>query len=280
MKIPEGLLKDSSIERIEDGFVRSIGRGIDHAPPWSFCIDPIGMYYDATRPSALEYLCNNLDHHGFKLMEKHAAAAMSLLLSTGITKYNGIAASNPAHPPIYRPDAVLVLGQVEDDASITRNKNAISTNKSLLERAVSDNPSSMIYFKQHPDCLGARRRAGYINCPQSERIIEVDPDVSLPEALTSVDIVYTISSLGGFEALLRGKRVVTFGNPFYAGWGLTTDHVAFPRRKVSLSILELFYVAYMQYPAYLNPHTGQRLALINVIQELSSINATTIPNDS
>ena len=32
-----------------------------------------------------------------------------------------------------------------------------------------------------------------------------------------------MTSLTGFDALLRGKRVVTHGLPFYAGWGLTTD---------------------------------------------------------
>ena len=33
----------------------------------------------------------------------------------------------------------------------------------------------------------------------------------------------TMTSLAGFEALLRGKPVTTHGQPFYAGWGLTED---------------------------------------------------------
>ncbi|MCK7513769.1 MAG: hypothetical protein MZV70_63660 [Desulfobacterales bacterium] len=45
-----------------------------------------------------------------------------------------------------------------------------------------------------------------------------------------VDEVHTLTSLAGFEALLRGKRVVAYGQPFYAGWGLTTDFLP-PRAR-------------------------------------------------
>jgi capsular polysaccharide export protein len=163
----------------------------------------------------------------------------------------------------------LVLGQVEDDRSLTRNANVISTNTGLLARAKSDHPNATIYFKQHPDCIGERRRPGYVAIAPGSGIVEIDHAVALPEALAYADTVYTISSLGGFEALLRGKRVVTFGAPFYAGWGLTTDHVSFPRRTRTLSVLELFYVAYMLYPIYLHPGTGEKLTLAEVIREMA-----------
>lgn len=268
--IPPKLLSDLEIERIEDGFVRSIGRGVDHTMPWSLCIDKVGIYYDATRPSYLEVLCNNLDRHAFKSVEPDAADAMELLLSTGVTKYNGL--SKDAAVPIAQSgsNSVLVLGQVEDDRSLTRNFNAISTNSELLARARADNPSSTIYFKQHPDCLGERRRPGYVAIASSRGLVEIDHAIPLPDALAYADTVYTISSLGGFEALMRGKQVITFGAPFYAGWGLTKDHVSFPRRTRNLTVLELFYVAYILYPIYLNPQTGERLTLVEVIRHLSN----------
>ena len=34
-----------------------------------------------------------------------------------------------------------------------------------------------------------------------------------------------LPSLGGFEALIRGLSVITYGLPFYAGWGLTEDKI-------------------------------------------------------
>ena len=39
---------------LEDGFLRSYGLGVDDDPPLSLVVDPVGIYYDATRPSWLE----------------------------------------------------------------------------------------------------------------------------------------------------------------------------------------------------------------------------------
>ncbi|MFP3353495.1 hypothetical protein R0K04_19110, partial [Pseudoalteromonas sp. SIMBA_153] len=39
--------------------------------------------------------------------------------------------------------------------------------------------------------------------------------IHLVDALESINHVYTITSLGGFEALLRGKKVTVLGRPFY-----------------------------------------------------------------
>lgn len=37
--------------------------------------------------------------------------------------------------------------------------------------------------------------------------------------LAGADVVYTVTSQMGFEALMLGKEVHCFGMPFYAGWG-------------------------------------------------------------
>ena len=55
--------------------------------------------------------------------------------------------------------------------------------------------------------------------------------------LDAVDAVYTVSSGLGFEAVLAGKRVVTFGSPFYAGWGFTEDRNLKVARPVGISPL-------------------------------------------
>jgi capsular polysaccharide export protein len=36
-------------------------------------------------------------------------------------------------------------------------------------------------------------------------------------SLSAVDEVHTLTSLAGFQALLRGKPVTCYGQPFYAG---------------------------------------------------------------
>ena len=66
--------------------------------------------------------------------------------------------------------------------------------------------------------------------------------------------VHTMTSLAGFEALLRGLRVVVYGRPFYSGWGLTTDLPAFDRGR-RLTLDQLVAAALILYPRYLDPLT-------------------------
>jgi capsular polysaccharide export protein len=61
----------------------------------------------------------------------------------------------------------------------------------------------------------------------------------------------------GFEALLRGLPVTTYGAPFYAGWGLTTDRSDVPpRRRARPSIEALAHATLIDYPRYFDPKTG------------------------
>jgi len=72
-----------------------------------------------------------------------------------------------------------------------------------------------------------------------------------------VDEVHVNTSLTGFEALLRHKPVTTYGVPFYAGWGLTTDLGPVPsRRNATRTLDELVAAALLLYPRYLDPLTG------------------------
>ncbi len=287
MGLPPTLFTGLPRLRMEDGFVRSLGRGLDHNPPWSLCLDRQGMYFDASTPSDFEDLCNGFEDGAWSPeTAARARQAITLLQALAISKYNqprpSSTASLPLSPPVSDRGAVLVLGQVEDDRSITRNRTALASNRALLARAISDHPDKQVYFKQHPDCLGHPRRPGHVDLATFPTVGEIAASTTMTEALGLVDIVYTISSLGGFEALLQGKQVVTFGSPFYAGWGLTTDHVHFPRRRRKLSLLQLFHVAYILYPTYFNPHTGDRLELENVIRQFAkemNVNAQgPIPN--
>ena len=52
--------------------------------------------------------------------------------------------------------------------------------------------------------------------------------------LEKAEAVYCVTSQMGFEALLWGKPVRTFGMPFYAGWGLTQDELPSPARRFAL----------------------------------------------
>ncbi|TLD85849.1 galactosyltransferase-related protein [Helicobacter sp. MIT 05-5294] len=238
------------ITRVEDGFIRSLSLGSDLTRPFSLVFDDLGIYFDPTRPSRLEHILQHAQFSQELLQE--ARNLKEQILKSKISKYN-----INAHKKLELPQnkrTILVIGQVEDDASILYGA-PMQTNLSLLQQVKKENPQSYILYKPHPDVLSGNR-AGKI--PQQvalEYCEEILESVSLASAIEAVDEVHTLTSLSGFEALLYGKKVVTYGMPFYAGWGLTIDKQVCTRRTRKLSLEELFCGAYLLYPRYLHPDT-------------------------
>jgi len=64
--------------------------------------------------------------------------------------------------------------------------------------------------------------------------------------------------------------VWTFGLPFYAGWGLTTDTLACPRRTRRLSLDELVAGALILYPLYVHPENGLPCQVEDVVAALAA----------
>ena len=94
-------------------------------------------------------------------------------------------------------------------------------------------------------------------------------DSPIGEMLELIDEVHTITSLAGFEALIRGKKVITYGQPFYSGWGLTEDHYKITRRNSNLNLDELVAGALILYPTYLSQITQKFTTPEQVLDELS-----------
>ena len=70
-----------------------------------------------------------------------------------------------------------------------------------------------------------------------------------------------MTSLSGFEALLHGKTVYCYGQPFYAGWGLTVDAYSNPRRQRQLMLQDLIYHTLVTYPTYIHPEKHRVMAV-------------------
>jgi capsular polysaccharide export protein len=68
-----------------------------------------------------------------------------------------------------------------------------------------------------------------------------------------VDTVYVGTSQLGIEALLAGKKVITFGAPVYGGWGFTEDRKNIPHRQRSRDLEDFFYYFYIWYSIYMIP---------------------------
>jgi capsular polysaccharide export protein len=82
-----------------------------------------------------------------------------------------------------------------------------------------------------------------------------------------------MTSLVGFEALLRGIEVVCYGQPFYSGWGLTRDHVPVERRTRRLTLEELAAGALLRYPRYYSFQAQAFTSAERVVDSLSEARA-------
>lgn len=262
--LPPGATAETVVH-VEDGFLRSVGLGADMIRPMSWVMDGRGMYFDATAPSDLEHL---LAHHEFDdALKLRAARLRERVISAGLTKYN--VGQGAWHRPEGHARVALVPGQVEQDASIRHGAiGAVRSNADLLRAARAAAPDAYLVYKPHPDVVAGLRAQGEGEAGAGALCDEMVVDVPMHRLLEAVDEVHTMTSLTGFEALLRGLRVVCHGCPFYAGWGLTDDRVAAPRRGRARSLDELVAATLILYPTYLSRRSGQFTTPERAIDEL------------
>jgi capsular polysaccharide export protein len=260
---PEGTPADARVVRVEDGFLRSVGLGADLVRPLSWVLDERGIYYDATQPSALEQL---LQDGGFDAAELTRARLLrERIVQAGLTKYN-LAAARWRRPE--GRHVVLVPGQVETDASIALGTVDIRTNLALLQAVRQAKPDAWLVYKPHPDVVAGLRAQGSGEAQARLHCDAVVTDVAMHALLEQVDEVHVLTSLAGFEALLRNKPVHCWGQPFYAGWGLTADRHPHARRSRRLALDELVAGALLRYPVYVSRHGRQRCTPEQALDEL------------
>ncbi|WP_430913693.1 capsular polysaccharide export protein, LipB/KpsS family [Methylobacterium sp. sgz302541] len=238
------------LARVEDGFIRSVGLGASLQPGASIVVDDLGIYYDPRRESRLARLLAEAQFPA-ELVARGKALRESIV-ARRLSKYNvGLAGSGADWPAGRR--IVLVPGQVEDDASVLHGSPHVRSNRALLEAARARNPDAFLLFKPHPD-VEAGFRVGAI--PEAEALRLADrivSGISIVDLLDRVHHVETMTSLAGFEALIRGLTVAVHGRPFYAGWGLTEDLAPGADRGRRLALDELAAAALILYPRYLDP---------------------------
>ena len=272
LKVPKGLRAFAEehgipVVVIEDGFIRSVEANASRTPPLSLALDAGTAYFDCRTPSDLERLLATHDFDSSPDLLRRAAAGIRLLLETGVSKYNSGTKTDIEN--LYGPKTgkrVLVIGQVEDDASIQYGCLPPITNNDLVRLAAQENPGAQIIYKPHPDILN-RVRLAQSNPEDVRHVCDIlAQPLGMAQAFETIDHVYTITSLAGFEALLRGIKVTAYGCPFYAGWGLTDDRQPNPRRGRRLSIEALFAGAYLLYPRYFDPRTGREVSFEETVE--------------
>jgi len=244
------------IWRMEDGFLRSIGLGSNLTAPASLVLDKTGVYFDPHQPSDLETILQQ-EQFSATLLDR-AEHLRKTIVDTGLSKYNFSQSKPLEHSAAPGQRIILVPGQVEDDASIRLGCFDIKTNIDLLKSVRENNPNAYIIYKPHPDILSGNRKGGRkIDAQTSAYCDQVITDAPIAACLDLADEVHTMTSLVGFEALLRKKEVTTYGMPFYAGWGLTRDRHTTERRTRNLELNQLIAGTLILYPRYLSISTGE-----------------------
>ncbi|EAL3899070.1 capsular polysaccharide biosynthesis protein [Campylobacter lari] len=244
------LAKDFSNEifLVEDGFLRSVFLGSDLTRPFSLIVDSKGLYVDPSKPSDLEDILQN--HIFDESLKQRAKKLITTITQNKFSKYNGL-----KHEKLNfntNKKVILIPAQVEDDASMILGGAGFDTLK-LLQSVRKANKNAFIVFKPHPDVLSGNRKGLKDKSIILKYCDEIIEDVSIDSAINACDEVHTITSTSGFDALLRGKKVVVYGKPFYAGWGLTSDLYEIPRRTRVLSLEELVAGVLILYPRYIHP---------------------------
>ncbi|WP_415233775.1 capsular polysaccharide biosynthesis protein [Pseudorhodobacter sp.] len=281
-KEPAGLAEPSSfslpVRRVEDGFLRSRGLGANLIPPLSLITDDLGIYYDPNRESRLEHLILSPIPAGG---EYRACAVLNTIVHDQLSKYNLAGASLPDLANRGQPSrrCILVPGQVEDDASLRFGAGAVRSNLGLVQAVRAANPDAILIYKPHPDVEAGLRPgkvAPHILAPLVQHIATKADAIGL---LKVVDEVWTMTSLLGFEALIRGIAVTCLGAPFYAGWGLTKDFGPIPQRRILRpdgtpqprpTLEGLVYATLIAYPRYYDPVSDRPCPPEVVLERLRS----------
>ncbi|AEI35707.1 capsular polysaccharide export protein, LipB/KpsS family [Francisella salina] len=256
----------------EDGFIRSLGLGVEGSPAFSVVEDDIGIYYDATMPSRLENILNRYDFIADRELMSIAREAMMMIRKYNVSKYNNAPEVDEKFCQKYdlykNKKNILIIAQTAGDCSLEYGlANQYSTGD-MLKASIIENPSAKIYLKIHPDVFTGKKQSDIdiANIPKNITIISENVNPVL--LLKHFDKVYTKTSGMGFEAILLGCECVCFGMPYYAGWGITDDRVKCDRRVRKLSIEEVFAAAYILYSKYYNPYKERQSNILDTINEI------------
>ncbi|MGL4869371.1 MAG: capsular polysaccharide biosynthesis protein [Aeromonas veronii] len=253
--------------RVEDGFIRSSGLGSNLCRPSSLSIDPVGIYFDSRRPSALEQLLN------YEPIDEALLARgnrlLALLRRSRVSKYN-VGTSMPFQPPQDGRELVLVVGQVDGDASIICGSPVIRSNEQLLWAVRAAKPQAHILFKPHPDVVCGNREGTISASCLAECVDSQVIQCDLASLYPHIDELHTMTSLSGFEALVQGVKVTTWGQPFYSGWGLTRDIHPPARRERPLPLAALVCLTLAAYPRYIDWQSGLWCSPEQLIRKLAA----------
>ncbi len=251
--------------RVEDAFLRSLRPGRQGDAPLGLLIDPVGIHFDATAPSLIEQILASNPLDDSNLLSR-ARDGMARLAASDLSKYNIHDPATPPPPPGY----VLLIDQTLHDASIRWSGATATTFQTMLAAAMADHPNARILIKAHPETRLGLRPGHFDPARLPPNVSLITDPVSPWKLLEGAIAVYTVSSQMGFEAILAGHRPRVFGQPFFAGWGLTQDEQPIPRRRRSLTRAQLFAGAMILAPTWYDPCRNRLCSFEEAVDQLEA----------
>lgn len=132
--------------------------------------------------------------------------------------------------PLYEPLEALTRPFVYFPLHVTRDYKIqrviphLQDQAAIIELIAASLPQGYdVVLKEHPVNVGASPLSFLRRLRRPSNVHLVDPYTSSHELIRRSAAVAVISSTVGLEALLHSKPVLTFGQPFYSGYGVTLD---------------------------------------------------------
>jgi len=244
---------------------------LEYKTIYSYIIDDMGFYFDSKSGSRIEQYINAKDFVLSVEEKKRCIELIQFIVRNKITKYN-FQPLDVLECMKQEGKKVLVVDQTFVDASIVRGGGSNASFDRMLVDALKEHPDATVFVKSHPDTHLQKKSSYYEDLALSQadnaRIVMITAPVNPYVLLERVDLVYTCTSQLGFEALMAGKKVKTYGMPIYAGWGITEDAFPCPRRKSKRSVEEIFYALYIVFATHIDPFTRERCTLEQYLESL------------
>lgn len=210
--------------------------------PSSLCFDDLGIYFNPKNNSRLEEILKG------EIKTEGVEELINNLKTNKISKYGDIFNFNINIKT--NKKIILIPGQVLGDASIKYGSvGEIKNNLDLVKEVRRTNPEAYIIYKEHPDVVVKKRKAENINLFKEYCDLTVQKG-NIIELIEEADEIHTLTSTTGLEAIIRDKKVVCYGFPFYAGYGLTEDKIKFKERP-KITKEKLIAGCLIEYPTYL-----------------------------
>jgi capsular polysaccharide export protein len=256
--------RGSALVTVEDAFLRSVLPGRSKAKlarrgPIGLLIDPEGLHFDPSRPSRLERLIGQ--HQPDDLADQ----ALARLRALDLSKYN-MHDSDLTPPPA---GYVLVVDQTRGDASLQGAGRERFLQ--MLTAARDENPGKRIVIRTHPETAAGLRQGHLGTNDLRDQDMLSDAPVSPWRLVENADAVYAVSSQLGYEALLAGHTPRLFGQPFYAGWGLSRDQTPLPpERRGTATRSALFAASHLHGPTWYDPCRDRRTDFHGALDQIEA----------